>query len=212
VTQALLVSNLVLWIAVLLLAAVVVALVRQIGVLHERVAPAGALTLGSGATVGEAAPRDTAEDLAGVAHAIGAAASDGRDTLLFFLSPSCPVCKALLPALASLASAEASRLRVLLASDGPREEHEAFVARERLSFPYLLSGPLGVAYRVGKLPWATLIDAAGIVRAQGLVNSREHLESLLEAKALGVASIQEWIARRNDSPSQRGKAEEQRPA
>lgn len=194
-TGALLISNIVLWIAVLALAAVVVALVRQIGVLHERVAPAGALTLGSGATVGEAAPRVPVQDLSGVAHEVGAPSADGRDALLFFLSPSCPVCKALLPALDSLANSEASRLRVLLASDGPRAEHEAFVARERLAYPYLLSGPLGVAYRVGKLPWAVLIDAAGIVRAQGLVNSREHLESLFEAKELGVASIQEWIAR-----------------
>ncbi len=194
-TQALLVSNVVLWIAVLVLAAVVVALVRQIGVLHERVAPAGALTLGTGAKVGEAAPRLAVADLAGVLHEIGEPARDGRDTLLFFLSPSCPVCKALLPALHSLAGAESSRLRLLFASDGPRDEHEVFVARERLTDPYLLSGPLGVAYRVGKLPWAVLIDAAGVVRAQGLVNSREHLESLFEAKALGVASIQEWIAR-----------------
>ena len=193
--QALLVSNALLWIAVLVLAAVVVALVRQIGVLHERVAPAGALSLASGAKVGVAAPVVAATDFAGVAHSVGEAAADGRDTLLFFLSPSCPVCKVLLPALGSLAHAEAGRLRVLLASDGPRADHEAFVARERLTFPYLLSAQLGIAYRVGKLPWAVLIDAAGVVRASGLVNSREHLESLLEAKALGVASIQEWLAR-----------------
>jgi methylamine dehydrogenase accessory protein MauD len=194
-SEALLVSNALLWVAVLVLAAVVVALVRQIGVLHERLAPAGALSLASGATVGVAAPVVTALDIAGVAHTIGAPASDGRDTLLFFLSPSCPVCKVLLPVLGSLANTEASRLHVLLASDGPRAEHEAFALRERLAFPYLLSAPLGVAYRVGKLPWAVLIDAAGVVRASGLVNSREHLESLLEAKALGVASIQEWMAR-----------------
>ena len=194
-SEALLISNALLWIAVLALAAVVVALVRQIGVLHERLAPAGALSLASGAKVGVAAPVVTTDDLDGVAHAVGAPVSDGRDTLLFFLSPSCPVCKVLLPVLGSLASAETGRLRVLLASDGPRPEHEAFVARERLPFPYLLSAPLGVAYRVGKLPWAVLIDAAGVVRASGLVNSREHLESLIEAKALGVASIQEWVAR-----------------
>jgi len=96
---------------------------------------------------------------------VGEVAADGRDTLLFFLSPSCPVCKALLPALGSLANAEAGRLRVLFASDGPRAEHEAFVAREKLTFPYLLSAQLGIAYRVGKLPWAVLIDAAGVVRA-----------------------------------------------
>jgi len=192
VTDALLVSNVLLWIAVLVLAAVVLALVRQIGVLHERLRPAGALALQAGPRAGEPAPAVEATDLAGVAHAVGAAAIDGRDTLLFFLSPTCPVCKALLPVLASLAR---DGLRVLLASDGPRDEHEAFVLRERIALPYLLSAPLGIAYRVGKLPWAVLIDAGGIVRAQGLVNTREHLESLLEAKAQGVASIQEYLAR-----------------
>jgi methylamine dehydrogenase accessory protein MauD len=192
VTEALLVSNVVLWIAVVALAAVVVALVRQIGVLHERLRPAGALAIQSGPRVGEAAPVVEAVDLAGAAHAIGAPAPDGRDTLLFFLSPTCPVCKALLPVLASLAR---DGLRVVLASDGARDEHIAFVARERIELPYVLSTPLGLSYRVGKLPWAVLVDAAGVVRAQGLVNTREHLESLLEAKAQSVASIQEWIAR-----------------
>lgn len=192
-TEALLVSNALLWVAVLVLGAVVVALVRQIGVLHERVRPAGALALSAGPTVGAAAPRLEAIDLAGVAHAVGHASPDGRDTLLFFLSPSCPVCKALLPSLASLG--RDAQLRVVLASDGDLAEHAAFVARERITLPYLLSAPLGLAYRVGKLPWAVLIDAAGIVRAQGLVNSREHLESLLEAQAQGVASIQEWLQR-----------------
>jgi methylamine dehydrogenase accessory protein MauD len=193
VTEALLVSNALLWIAVVVLALVVVALVRQIGVLHERLRPAGALAIDAGPRVGEAAPQVEARDLAGAAHAIGAPLLDGRDTLLFFLSPTCPVCKALLPALASLAR-DAS-LRVLLASDGVEAEHAAFVARERIALPYLLSTPLGLAYRVGKLPWAVLVDAGGVVRAQGLVNSREHLESLLEAKARGVASIQEYVAR-----------------
>lgn len=195
-TDALLVSNALLWVAVLVLGAVVVALVRQIGVLHERVRPAGALALSAGPTVGAAAPQLEVLDLGGAAHAIGFAAPDGRDTLLFFLSPSCPVCKALLPALASLG--RDARLRVVLASDGDAAEHAAYVAAERITLPYLSSTPLGLAYRVGKLPWAVLIDAAGIVRAQGLVNSREHLDSLLEAKAQGVASIQEYLRREQD--------------
>jgi methylamine dehydrogenase accessory protein MauD len=195
VTQALLVSNVLLWIAVVALAAVVVALVRQIGVLHERLRPAGALAIQAGPRVGEAAPVVDATDLAGAVHTVGGPALDARDTLLFFLSPTCPVCKALLPVLAGLAR---DGLRVVLASDGAPDEHAAFVARERIALPYLLSTPLGLAYRVGKLPWAVLIDGAGIVRAQGLVNTREHLESLLEAKAQGVASIQEYLARKRE--------------
>jgi methylamine dehydrogenase accessory protein MauD len=195
VSDALLVSNVALWIALALLAAVVLALVRQIGVLHERLQPAGALALASAAQVGSAAPVVVATDLDGRPHTVGAPAGDGRDTLLFFLSPSCPVCKALLPVLKTLAGTGARPLRMLLASDGPRAEHAAFAARVGLPFPYLLSAQLGIAYGVGKLPWAVLIDAAGVLRAQGLVNTREHLESLFEAQALGVASIQEWAQR-----------------
>jgi hypothetical protein len=44
-----------------------------------------------------------------------------------------------------------------------------------------------------------LIDEHGILRAKGLVNSREHLESLFEAKELGVASIQEYLERHSDA-------------
>jgi hypothetical protein len=43
--EALMISQFVLWIAVLGLAGVVLALIRQIGVLHERIAPMGALTI-----------------------------------------------------------------------------------------------------------------------------------------------------------------------
>ena len=46
--EALLVSNIVLWVLVVVLALIVLALARQVGILHERVAPAGALMPTSG--------------------------------------------------------------------------------------------------------------------------------------------------------------------
>ena len=70
-TQALVVSVVALWIVVLLLAGVVFALARQVGVLHERIAPAGALALSDGPKVGEAAPTVAAEALDGGRLAIG---------------------------------------------------------------------------------------------------------------------------------------------
>jgi methylamine dehydrogenase accessory protein MauD len=194
VTAALLVSNLVLWVAVVALACVVAALVRQVGVLYERVAPAGALVLPQSLAVGAPAPAIAVEDLRGVVRTIGGPHPAGRSTLVFFLTPTCPVCKQLLPVLRSIVRLEGGWLDVVLASDGPRAEHEAYVARERLGdFPYVLSAPLGVAYRVGKLPYAVLIDGGGVVRGAGLVNSREHLESLFEAKERGVESIQDYL-------------------
>jgi methylamine dehydrogenase accessory protein MauD len=196
VTDALLVSQVVLWAAVVLLAGAVAALARQIGVLYERVAPAGALMAGRGPRVGEAAPVVRAEALAGGTQDVGGARGDGRGMLVFFLSPTCPVCKELLPAVRSVARRERGWLDVVLASDGPRAEHEPFVRREGLeAFPYVLSAPLGITYEVNRLPYAVLLDGAGVLRAKGLVNSREHLESLFEARERGVASLQDWLAR-----------------
>jgi len=195
VTNALIISNIVLWLTVLILGGVVFALVRQIGVLYERVAPAGALVVGSGPKAGESAPEFMVADLSGAQQALGGPNDDGRSKLLFFLSPTCPVCKTLLPSLKSIASGERKWLDVVLASDGVRKEHEAFVEEYDLAqFPYLLSPELGIGYRVGRLPHAVLIDGDGVIRSTGLVNSREHLESLFEASERGVASLQEYLA------------------
>src|SRR5262249_25974802 len=102
-STALLISNVVLWVLVVVLIGIVAVLVQQVGVLYERVAPAGALMVARGPAIGDAAPAVTAASLDGSQHTIGGARADGRSTLLFFLSPTCPVCKTLLPALRSIA-------------------------------------------------------------------------------------------------------------
>jgi len=136
------------------------------------------------------------EDWLGTPVLIGGSDSDGRRTLLVFVSPTCPVCPTMLPILDSVARGERGSLRVVLASDGPREEHDAFVHAHRLTErPYVLSTELGLAYHVAKLPYAALIDADGVLRAKGLVNTREHIESLFEAMARGVGSVQEYMRR-----------------
>jgi methylamine dehydrogenase accessory protein MauD len=192
---ALAVSNVVLWVLVLVLAAVVLALTRQLGVLHERIAPAGALMLNRGLTVGEPAPVLEVTDLDGRVHKLGTARGDGRSTLLLFVSPSCPVCKTLLPAVLSSRRDERGWLDVILASDGNADEQREFVRRQGLlGVPYVVSAPLGLAYQVSRLPFGALLDENGVLRARGLVNSREHLESLFEAQRLGVASLQEYFS------------------
>jgi methylamine dehydrogenase accessory protein MauD len=116
----------------------------------------------------------------------------GRDTLVVFVSPTCPVCKALLPTLRAIRRGERARTDVVLASDGARLEHLEFVAAESLEeFPYVLSEQLGISFGVGRLPYAVLIDGGGIVRAAGLVNTREHLDSLFEARERAPAAIRE---------------------
>ena len=192
---ALVISNIVLWVVVLALMVVVLALTRQLGVLHERITPVGALMLNKGLTVGERAPTVEVQDLAGENLSVGLPRSDGKSTLLLFVSPTCPVCKSLLPIVKSSGKDERGWLDIILASDGNPEEHREYVRANGLgNVPYVVSAPLGMTYQVSRLPFAALLDEAGVLRARGLVNSREHLESLFEAKRLGVASLQDYFA------------------
>ena len=192
--SALAISNIVLWIVVLALLALVLALTRQIGVLHERIAPVGALMINKGLTVGEQVPVVDVSDLAGQVMKVGAPRTDGLSTLLLFVSPTCPVCESLLPVLRASRKQEKSWLQIVLASDGDLVTQREFVQAKGLGdFQYVVSAPLGMTYQVSRLPFAALVDANGKLRARGLVNSREHLESLFEAQRLGVASLQEYF-------------------
>jgi methylamine dehydrogenase accessory protein MauD len=151
--------------------------------------------LNRGLVVGERAPMVDVVDLDGRERRLGAPREDGKSTLLVFVSPTCPVCKTLLPILKSGRRDERDWLEVVLASDGDPQEHRRFATDQGLAgVPYVVSAPLGLTYQVSRLPFAALLDAAGVLRARGLVNSREHLESLFEAQRLGVASLQEYFA------------------
>lgn len=190
----LLISNLILWVFVIGLTVLVFALTRQIGVLYERVAPAGALMMNKKLETGAVAPQVTVEDLnSGKTLTIGAAGD--RSQLLFFLSPDCPVCKSLLPMLKSITNAESDWLDVILASDGELQAHRDYIAQHKLSADiYVSSEILGKQYAVSKLPYAVLIDNKGLIASLGLVNSREHFESLFESMERGIPSLQAYMA------------------
>jgi methylamine dehydrogenase accessory protein MauD len=189
----LLVSNALLWCVVIVLALVVLALARQVGVLHERVAPAGALMPTTGPKVGEQTQPSTYRDLGGVPVTVGGPGEDGRATLVLWVSPTCPVCKALVPTAISMAQAE--RLRLVFASDGDQlAQHQAYVDDLGIgAHPYVVSQAFGLGYAVSKLPFAVLIGAEGVLMSKGLVNTREHLESLVESMESGIRSLQDYV-------------------
>ena len=189
-------SQILLWAAVIVLAVLVAALARQVGILHERIAPAGALTLHQTVKVGEVPTPLELKTVNGGSLVVGGTRG-GRSQLVFFAAPDCPVCKSLLPVLRSAAKAEADWLEVVLAGDGDERGYRAMAAEHGLDgVPLVLSEALGRSFGVSKLPYGVLIDEAGRLASLGLINSREHLESLFEAKERGVASIQEFLARR----------------
>ena len=192
-TEALLASNILLWFLVIILSLIVFALARQVGVLHERVAPAGALMPTSGPKVGEMTEAATYPDLEGVQVTVGGASDDGRATLVLWISPTCPVCKGLVPTARSMASDE--NLNLVFASDGDKlEQHQAYVRDLGISqYSYIVSQAFGMQYSVSKLPFAVLIGPDGTLRSKGLVNTREHLESLAESMETGINTLQDYI-------------------
>ncbi|MFQ5659721.1 MAG: redoxin domain-containing protein [Gammaproteobacteria bacterium] len=194
--ELLVISNLLLWVVIMLMACIIYALARQIGILYERVAPAGALAVNRKLQAGSDAPPVSVKPLNGDVDVVGGKPEDHRSKLLFFLSPDCPVCKTLLPTLKSAAKAEAGWLDVILVSDGEEQDHNKFISNHGLQrFPYIVSELPGMTYGVSKLPYAVLIDETGTIASLGIINSREHLDSLFEAKERKVASIQDYVQR-----------------
>jgi methylamine dehydrogenase accessory protein MauD len=182
----------------LVLAVLLFGLARQVGVLHERIAPMGAMSSDQGPAVGEMSPTFSVATLDGRPISVGGASARQRSQLLLFVSPTCPVCKKVLPITSSLAKAE--RIDVILIGDGDEAAQRAMVRRFALdTIPYVNAPQVGMTFRVGKLPYAILLDAAGVIRAKGLVNNREHLESLLVAEETGFGTIQAYLAAKGQS-------------
>jgi methylamine dehydrogenase accessory protein MauD len=187
-----LLNDALLWAVVIFLSVAVLALARQVGVLHERVAPVGALIHSKGPAVGEPSPRLEVHALAGNPITIGAALAAGRAQLMLFVSQTCPICKKLIPIALDFGKSE--RLEVLFVGDAEEAEQRRLIAQFGLDERRFINGSeIGMAYRVDKLPYAVLLDDRGVIASKGLVNSREHFESLIIAKETGYGTLQAYL-------------------
>jgi methylamine dehydrogenase accessory protein MauD len=186
----LIVSQILSWAVILGLGLALLALARQVGVLHVRLAPAGALLTGKGPVVGEAAPVLEVATIDGTPLAIGKAR--GRMQLLLFVSPHCPLCKDLIPIAKNFARTE--KLDIVFVGDDALDEQRAMIARlDMAGLPFVNGSIVGRTFHVDRLPHAVLIGDNGTLLSKGLVNSREHLESLVTAHELGVVSVQDYL-------------------
>lgn len=144
-------SYVVLWLAVIGLSFTVVALLRQLGVLHARLRPLGVHAANEGPAVGAVAPSSSRLDY-------GAA----RLTLLAFTSERCDVCRSLVPSLLFLRRDYAADVNVVVLDHGPS------------------TAELFSAFNVSSTPYFVAVDAEGMVRGGGVANSLEQVEVLLE--------------------------------
>ncbi len=174
-----LVSYIVLWGVVAALGVLVVALAREIGALHLRLGPRGALEIdGEGPELGAVVPPIDVEDIAGAPATLGGA---GPRRLLLFASPTCEPCRDVVPAVGVLADV---RLRTAIVTDAPRTLLDPW---RRLGVTVLLSTEAFTAYSVPGTPFAVVLGEDGRVLAKGTANNPEQLEGLVATADRRVA-------------------------
>ena len=170
------VSYLVLWALVLVLCAIVVALARQIGTLHLRLGPRGALEIDEeGPPLGESPPPFEALAVSGENVTIG---GPGQAQVVMFVSPGCHLCDQVLPSLGPIRSAEEFRPYVVTDAD-VFETMGGFDVKE-IEAPVIPSSRLAQSYAIPGTPYVVVLDELGIVRAKGTANNLEQVEGLLD--------------------------------
>ena len=142
------------WVLLLVLCVVVVALARQVGTLHLRLGPRGALEIDTeGPTLGEVLPPVEARGADGSPVVLG---GSGARRLVMFSSPTCIVCREVAPAIP--AAARSAALVPQIVHDPEAEQ----------------------AFDVPGTPFLLVLDELGVVRAKGTVNTLEQVEGLVD--------------------------------
>jgi hypothetical protein len=179
-----------LWTVVVLLAILaavdsvaVIALTRQVGLLHMRVGQPHTLQaqvppprgpLAGGLPAGARLRLDVPPDI------IGTGSAPDPDLILFgFVRPACGGCAVALPAFASVAAGLPPNERVVLVSDADDAAARAYLVAHRVTLP-LVSGPdLLRVNGIPSTPYAVVADRGGHVMAAVAVISTGQLEACL---------------------------------
>ncbi|MPZ92676.1 MAG: hypothetical protein GEU68_13820 [Actinobacteria bacterium] len=169
-------SYVALWILVGMLCIVVVALARQIGTLHLRLGPRGALEMDDeGPALGEGRPPIESPDLEGNVVTVG---GRGAEQFLLFVSPGCMVCEQVMPSIGAVG--EATGKRPLVLTDLDETETRLAFQHKRVAAPIIASSESFRTYEVPGTPYVVVLDAHGVVQAKGTVNNLEQMEGLID--------------------------------
>lgn len=177
-------SYAVLWLLVIVLAVIVVALARQIGTLHLRLGPRGALEIDSeGPPLGDAPEAIDTTDIEGRAVTLG---GPGAGQLLLFVSPGCLVCAQVLPSLNVFA--RGGELQPVVITDVDEHESRRAYAASRVPAPVVAGPFIAQGYNVPGTPYAVVLDRLGVVRAKGTINNLEQMEGLVDTARRRIAA------------------------
>jgi methylamine dehydrogenase accessory protein MauD len=180
VTGLLLVSYVILWIVVIALIVVVLTMARLIGLLYRRFPPYGARGAADGAPIGSKVPAYRGTTIDGRLVEVPDP-QVSRPGILIFVSPSCGACAELAPAIRSIWRSDRKDVSILLVATAGDAEGAREFAREHdlTGIPYVVAPDWAQANNIMGTPYAVAIDADTVVRAKGVANHLEHLDSLL---------------------------------
>lgn len=168
-------SYIALWILVIVLCILLLSVARQVGTLHLRLGPRGALELDEeGPPLGEALPPAETSDRNGQPVTVG---GPGSPQILLFVSPGCPVCREVAPSLPIVARVGSLSPYVISDADEAGAHEYASLGR---GTPFIVGPDLARSYRVPGTPYAVILDGLGVVRAKGTVNNLEQMEGLVD--------------------------------
>src|SRR5262245_28102447 len=179
---SLLVSNIILWVALLLLGFLLVGTLRAMGLLSWRVEQLEATAPNrmnrSGLAPGRSAPDFTLPDVTGREVSLHGFA--GRKVLLAFVQPGCGPCRDIVPELNRLAARNRD-VQVLAINNAEADAARQWADDVQPRFPVLVQEKWSVSkrYEVFATPFAFLIDERGIVASKGIVAGRQHLKFVL---------------------------------
>jgi methylamine dehydrogenase accessory protein MauD len=180
----LIVSSVLLWLAVLFLAFVLLGTLRSMDVLRWQMQQLQATTpsrMGrNGLRPGKKAPDFKVPTAAGPELALSDFA--GRKVFVVFVQTGCGPCGTVVPDLNRLH--REAKYGLLVVSNGEPEKVREWAEKVHAEFPVLIQERWVVSkkYEVLATPFAFLVDEKGIVRSKGIINSKQHIEFVLDGR------------------------------
>jgi methylamine dehydrogenase accessory protein MauD len=182
-----LVSNLVLWALVLLLAFLLLGALRALALLRWRLEQLEATMPSragrSGLKRGKPAPDFTLPCVGG--GEVSLHDFTARPVFLVFTQSSCKPCHRIMPHLNRLH--EAGDVQVLVINNGEAEGARRWAAEAKARFPVLVQEHFAIArrYEMFATPFAFLIER-GVIVASGIINNGEHIGFVLSRALPGA--------------------------
>jgi methylamine dehydrogenase accessory protein MauD len=170
-------------IIVLVEAVVLLAFIRHVGVLTQRIDPIGALQDDRvGPTPGYRLPKVALEP---VQTTSAGAPFTAPLSLLYFFAPDCSLCADLIPSIQAVAKSY-TELAVYFVSEVTATQATTYIQRHNVAQPTYVADDLFHAWSIDGTPFFVVATSDGTVVQSGSTNTLEQLETLLEV------AISDW--------------------